>query len=633
MRSVKKKKYRVLSFFNYKIEFINYFLLFCVLFLILLFANCIFMYSDLANTISNSIIFGHCATHGDLLNFYDISVRQTVTDWAATYNVPVYILFSIWNLPVYLIFKARGGQFNVEWTSSPMISVWSKTLVLLFSLLVAYMIYRIIYICTQNTQLSLIGTLLYLSSLLALFPSSVAGQLESISMFFMLLGLYFFLTNKNLLFFLAFLFAAPFKLFAILLELPLLVLKEKNIFKAGGIWIASTSLLILEKIIFHGSEAYHYALGAQSESAFLQIAGSDILIGNGKFSLSLFIIIYVIVLVYAYTRYSYTKYHVIYISLLVWFSFIAFVNITFYWIYLLVPFIILALTINNYCFSLSVVVTTIGELSYFIVMLLRKCTIFTDRFLLSRTLLPKIISIPSYSLLRWRNLPNYLANLGFSEEYTPAFFSIFVGAVISLLYLTNPRNQVHDKEVKIDAGILIWLWIRALFSAFFIILLLYAGLKTTNPIAVSTMTESDILSDCDLTDSISSPFLMQKVDFSEDSRLDELTLKFHNTYQSRHNMSRIIIEIWDMTENKCVFTAEKGAYYVPNDESFRINLNKTPINHTHKYGIKLSGTPATQYDQDNDSIYPYITDTINKDLPAAVTNNGTLTGNLFFQIQ
>ena len=98
-------------------------------------------------------------------------------------------------------------------------------------------------------------------------------------------------------------------------------------------------------------------------------------------------------------------------------------------------------------------------------------------------------------------------------------------------------------------------------------------------------------------------------------------------------MSRIIIEIWDITENKCVFTAEKGAYYVPNDENLRINLNKTSVNHTHEYGIKLSGTPATQYDQDNDSIYPYITDTISNDLPAAVTNSSSLSGNLFFQIQ
>ena len=63
---------------------------------VLFVAYIVFLYSDMTNTIDNSIIFMKSIYKGRVLDFYEMSVEQAVTDWAANYNVIIYIIFGIW---------------------------------------------------------------------------------------------------------------------------------------------------------------------------------------------------------------------------------------------------------------------------------------------------------------------------------------------------------------------------------------------------------------------------------------------------------------------------------------------------------------------------------------------------------
>lgn len=241
-----------------------------LLILVLGVAYFIFIYLDMLDTICNSITFTKSALSGKLLEFYELSVKMSMTQYAANYSIPIYILLSIWNLPMLALSEVIGVDFLSWWVGI----LWSKTFIVMFALLSSYMIYKILLLCNVEKKKAYLGVFLFLSSIIVFDVIFVTVQLDIVPVFFMLLGLYGYLKKDNVLFFISFTIAVPFKMFAILLALPLILLRQKNLLKAGATWISMTGLLIIEKILYSGSAVYKYALSAQTKDAIFQLESS-----------------------------------------------------------------------------------------------------------------------------------------------------------------------------------------------------------------------------------------------------------------------------------------------------------------------------------------------------------------------
>lgn len=115
---------------------------------------------------------------------------------------------------------------------------------------------------------------------MVLYPVFICGQLDVISMTFILLGIYRYLKEDIRGFWLSFVVAVPFKMFALILALPLILIKQKNLLKAGVMWISMNSLVLIENLIFQGSPIQYWALKAQSDDAIKALLGSHIMLGR-----------------------------------------------------------------------------------------------------------------------------------------------------------------------------------------------------------------------------------------------------------------------------------------------------------------------------------------------------------------
>lgn len=600
---------------------------------VLLFAYVVFMYVDITNTIDNANILLRTIKQGRILDFYEISVEQARTNFSANYNFLIYIIFAIWQAPAYLAAHLLGKDYLLcSWTM-----LWSKTLILLFSMLAAYYIYKIIRFCDKDKKRAWLAVFLYFSSMTVFYPIFICGQLDVIAMCFMLGGLYNYMKGNYKIFWLCFLFAAPCKMFSILLALPLIILKEKNLIKAGIIWVSMTGLLIVEKIMFHASPTYHYALAAQSRDAIRSLLGANISLGQ---PITVFVACYMALLLYVYICRKYDKKMLVYLGFFLWGTFVAFSAINTYWIFLVAPFSIMAICVNDRFLKADILVETIGSFCYFLGISSGGTAIFRYNKLVQHLFLPKVMSIPESGQLKYGNLFTFFQMHQWTQ-YRPLFSTIYIAAVTALLILTFPKLQKNNYEEKLDN---IVLFLRPLLLMAASVLIVYSYTARTNLVAYNTRKDSsNTIQQVNLVSDKKKCTITQKITFDKPRKLDELILKFKNTQYSRANMALLYVEIWDITEDNCIFKESIGCSGIEDKEDFRIDLKGTKVVSNHQYEIRLSGKSGGDcylYGAEGDEtkhkkakLFPYFTKVQQKGIALVEINGKQGKGNLYFEMR
>lgn len=165
---------------------------------------------------------------GNFLGFYE-NVTAHANEFyyvnSAHYNIVLYIVFAIWELPVFIINSVFSLSVNQSF-----LWIWAKLLVVAFSLMNALLIRRLI---TQSVdeETGKLSFFAFVLSPVAFFLSAVMGQYESLSVFFILLALFFYKKGGLVKFSALMGVAILFKSFAVLIVIPLLFLAEKKVLK------------------------------------------------------------------------------------------------------------------------------------------------------------------------------------------------------------------------------------------------------------------------------------------------------------------------------------------------------------------------------------------------------------------
>lgn len=174
---------------------------------------------------------------GGLRHFYDYSylmeqyykANQIGGAYAFYYDFPMCILFGIWGLPLYLICRI----FGIEETSNIGTIIYGKSIFLVSTLAVAYIVYRLCRNMNVDKTNSKWSVFIFLTSVLTLVDVAYIGQLDIMGIIFTLIGIYFYQKKDRLKFVLFFMIAVSFKQFPLFMFVPLLLLVEKNIVKIG----------------------------------------------------------------------------------------------------------------------------------------------------------------------------------------------------------------------------------------------------------------------------------------------------------------------------------------------------------------------------------------------------------------
>lgn len=560
----------------------------------------VFCYADLTNTVDNANTFIDAVRENRIEEFYEISIERASTEWSANYSCSVYILFALWQLPFYALSKIVGRSY-LSWASA---MLWSKTLVVLFASGVAVYIYKTVLLCTEDKYRSSLAVYLYCSSAMLFHPVMICGQLDVIALFFISAGIFFYLKDDIKRFFIFFSLAMPFKMFALFLALPLLLIRNKHIIKAAFVSAAMMWFIWLENFLFRDSPAHHYALLSQNRAAINQIMESHLELA---IPVSIFILIYVLICVYAYTVSTVERESIIYICLLCFGSFLIFGAVRSYWIAYIAPFMAMCICTSDRYQKTAVIADSASGISYILYYAAAgKHDAFTDTLLASRLFLRHIIPLPDERHMKYGSLNALFTEMKL-DRYAFLFSSVFAAGVITVLILTVPWiNRVVDKripkEVQPKPGIGIFL-LRPALLILLSVLLIYARAARTNPVAIDTRTFSKAESGISITDA-GKNVVTQRIRFPDDRALDQMVLSFGNSRVSRQNLSMMKLEIFDTADNECVFSYTAGACVIKNLEDLMIDLRHTQVFAGKDYEIRLSGTQGIPEFWEQESLEP-----------------------------
>lgn len=268
------------------------------------------------------------------------------------------------------------------------------------------------------------------------------------------------------------------KLFALFIFVPLVLLKEKKIFKILFYSIAGISILVAQGIIFKKPES--------AEGCANNMIGY---IFSGKIcDASIFIILLFCLCVYCYFKKESTKEFSILVAFAGMGSFFLFSFAHPYWIILLCPYLsILVFAFPEYI-KINCILETILSLSCIFHYTLTIPHCFSIN-VIKPSLFSKFFGEPSAEYFAGANkglnfiLEKLIGNETFFSFANPTFFSIFVGAMICFFVVNyfainkkeNLKTNSIEKQQMLDVNIRTLIWTRFIinFGVGFSILALY----------------------------------------------------------------------------------------------------------------------------------------------------------------
>lgn len=216
-----------------------------------------FAYADFKSILHYEENFLGAILNGGLQNYYEYSYERANYYIAngiegtsyATYDFIMYIVLGIWGIPVYL----WSSITQREVTESFGIMLYGKAIYLVAIVAALYLLYRIFLELKIEKQKSQQGLFLFASSLLVLAEVCIIGQSDILGIVFILWGYYEFLREHMWRFTWIFAVAVSFKIYALFIFLPLLLLSEKNVFKVAIKTVIAMGITVVSGIPFSGN--------------------------------------------------------------------------------------------------------------------------------------------------------------------------------------------------------------------------------------------------------------------------------------------------------------------------------------------------------------------------------------------
>lgn len=209
-------------------------------------------FGDTAAIVGHEIDFADSIVHGEFSNFYQRAYDRGVdaaayakehgvdpTRGMPAYDVPVNFVLGIWGLPLYFL----GGT---EYAGNFWKILYGKSFFLLMFIVSAFMVYKICRQLELDENKSQWGAFIYFTSSMAWNSVCLVGNLDAICTALTLAGVLAYLRRRDRECFVWFLLAFPFKQLAMFIYIPLLLLRDKNIFRDAlkVIFIAAVNTIL-----------------------------------------------------------------------------------------------------------------------------------------------------------------------------------------------------------------------------------------------------------------------------------------------------------------------------------------------------------------------------------------------------
>ncbi len=183
-------------------------------------------HGDTRNIVGYEIDFADSIVHGEFTNFYQRAYNRAgfIDRGYPVYDLPVNLVLGIWGLPLYLL----GG---IEYEGDFFKILYGKSLFFFVFLICAFLVYKICREFKIDDDKSQWAAFIYFTSSMAINSICLIGNCDTLGAALTLAGVLAYVRHKDFQCFLWFLVAFPFKQHALFIYLPLLLLRDKNIFR------------------------------------------------------------------------------------------------------------------------------------------------------------------------------------------------------------------------------------------------------------------------------------------------------------------------------------------------------------------------------------------------------------------
>ena len=219
----------------------------------LLLAACLvcYSYTDLPLIVRHSLNLWDCLGRGELFHFYRTATllpigHATAQTGEVPYDIWVYLLLAVWNLPVYLWEQLSGLTFE----SCLPAMLWVRLAAVLPFAGANLALLGIAETLGRPRHQGLWACWLFSGSLFLMNGLFMLGQIDVFNVCFTLLGVHAWLRRDTRGFIGWFALAVTFKMYALMVFLPLLLLEEKRLWRIGGYTAAACGLSLASKLLF-----------------------------------------------------------------------------------------------------------------------------------------------------------------------------------------------------------------------------------------------------------------------------------------------------------------------------------------------------------------------------------------------
>ena len=344
-------------------------------------------FGDMRHTVASSFTY----LNGHIFDFYKYNTTLEYIK-LNNYMPSSYILFAIWNFPLKLLFSMDGSNIGLG------VIYYNKIFTTLFYIACAIIMYKICKTIGFDDKKSKITSFLWLTTPIAIFSQFIFGQYDIFTVFFTLLGVYFYFKNDDFKFALFFGIALTFKYFAAFIFIILLIYREKNIIKI----IKQCTIFIIpfaiELLIYISDSAFREGVFGFGANSF--IFGLTLKTEYGM-NIKIFLMFWIFICGYTYfnevkNKSENEKYIFYYLSLV---SFMLFGLSHWHpqWIIFITPFLVFGTVINRkYNFFMLL---DIFLMLFFICYVVNMWRAYLDAYLLSNGIFNNLLDIDNTSLL------------------------------------------------------------------------------------------------------------------------------------------------------------------------------------------------------------------------------------------
>lgn len=453
-----------------------------------------FLYGDVKATFEHSFNFLDAVFAGRPQDFYQIAIENSTFGHPAVYDVPIYAVFGVWNLPTYLLY--RFGDF--DYLNSTPAQLWLKLMMVVFALVATRLVMAIAKVIGVSAQRSKWVGFYFLSSMALFVPVFVIVQYDIISITFMLAGLLAYLKGRTRSFLLWFLLAITFKLFALFIFIPLVLLREKRLLRAGAQLGVGVLGLALCRLMYRGNLAFEASTGGFTDLMLdrLRVAGFT---WQSSIPVPLFVVFMVGLAIFAYAKRTSgareLQAFAIYVSLAAFLVFCAIVPLNPYWINLVAPFSVLIIFANPRYLTLnSLLEVAIGTTLFLIYMLvgysMYNSGIFTD-LLFGQF-------IPPADPQRFATPGDILRAVGLGGNNVIFMVGFMIACVLAVLIINYPKpafieGMPNTQTIKRSV---VWVRVAALFGFCGLLFAMY--LLPATPTVYSSVSSAPALTEVDV---------------------------------------------------------------------------------------------------------------------------------------